>query len=106
MKRKGSKIETKEKEHNDEMTTLPSLFEAKAVKDALLKQVKSAGGTKAFYAQGDFIKSMIKTMMEALLEAEMEEHLGFEKNSALPKETANRRNGKDRKEGSRGLWRG
>ena len=75
----------------------PSLLDAGIVKDALMKQVKAAGGTKAFYAQGDFIKQLMKTTLEALLEAEMEEHLGYHKSSAEEKQTENRRNGKDRK---------
>lgn len=78
-------------------SSAPSLFEAEAVKKALLKQVKVAGGTAAFYAQGDFIKQLMKTTMEALLEAEMEEHLGYEKSSPEDKSTSNRRNGKDKK---------
>jgi len=97
MKKKGGNMETKEKERNQEAIAAPTLFEAQSVKEALLKQVKSAGGTAAFYAQGDFMKGMMKTMMEALLEAEMDEHLGFEKNNAEPKETSNRRNGKGKK---------
>ena len=80
-----------------EEPTPPSLFDAASVKDALLKQVKAAGGTEAFYAQGDFIKDLVKTTMETLLEAEMEEHLGYEKSSTETKATKNRRNGKDRK---------
>ena len=87
-------METTEKTGTSEA---PSIFDTQAVKDALLKQVKAAGGTKAFYAQGDFIKHLVKTTMEALLDAEMEEHLGYEKHAPEPKETTNRRNGKKSK---------
>jgi transposase-like protein len=96
MKKKGRKMERESV--NDELV-LPEHFkeDAEGFKEALLKKIRAAGGAKAFYAQGDFIKSLMKSTMEALLEAEMEEHLGFEKHSAEEKSTTNRRNGKDRK---------
>lgn len=90
MKRR-SKVERPEKEATE------SALDAAAFKDALMKQVRAAGGTGAFYAQGDFVKQLMKMTMETLLEAEMEEHLGFEKSSSEEKPTTNRRNGKGTK---------
>ena len=66
-------------------------------KEELLKRVRDAGGTKAFYAQGDFIQSLVKQTIETLLEAEMEEHLGYQKSAPEPKPTTNRRNGRGKK---------
>jgi hypothetical protein len=45
---------------NNETTTERSEFDTKAFTDALLKQVKAAGGTKAFYKQHDIIKELTR----------------------------------------------
>jgi transposase-like protein len=92
MKRKRNK-----KMENNETTTEPSEFDTKAFTEALLKQVKAAGGTKAFYKQHDIIKELTRATYQALLDAEMEEHLGYEKNDRESKETLNSRNGKGSK---------
>ena len=82
---------------NNETTTEPSEFDTKAFTEALLKQVKAAGGTKAFYKQHDIIKELTRATYQALLDAEMEEHLGYEKNDRESKDTPNSRNGKGSK---------
>lgn len=82
---------------NKELTTETSGFDTKGFTDALLKQVKAAGGTQAFYKQHDIIKELTRATYQALLDAEMEEHLGYEKNDRDTKETPNSRNGKGSK---------
>ena len=47
--------------------------------------------------QNGVIKKLLKTMTEKILAEEMESHLGYEKNSPVSKNTANRRNGKNKK---------
>ena len=76
---------------------LPGALNVKAFTDALLKEVKAAGGTKAFYQKHDIIKELTKATFQALLEAEMDEHLGYERNDREAKESENSRNGKGRK---------
>lgn len=82
---------------NNETITERSEFDTKAFTDALLKQVKAAGGTKTFYKQHDIIKELTRATYQALLDAEMEEHLGYEKNDRESKETPNSRKGKGSK---------
>lgn len=87
-------MESKEPTKQDE---LPATIDTKMFTDALLAQVRAAGGTKEFYKKHDIIKELTKATFQALLDAEMEEHLGYEKNDREGKETENARNGKGRK---------
>jgi len=75
----------------------PTVFDAKDFAKTLKQQVKAAGGTKAFYAQHDVVKTFTKVLFESLLEAEMEEHLGYEKHDPEGQKTGNSRNGKGSK---------
>ena len=45
----------------------------------------------------DMLKSLFKGTIETMLEAEMDEHLGYEKNSVLGNNSGNSRNGYNRK---------
>lgn len=87
-------METKEETKPIE---LPATIDPKAFTDAILQQVKAAGGTKEFYKKHDIIKALTKATFQALLDAEMEEHLGYGKNEREAKETPNSRNGKGTK---------
>lgn len=76
-------------------------FDAEAFKAALLKEVKAAGGTEAYYKQAggaqNLARSIMKPFYEALLQAEMDDHLGYEKHGTKPQKGGNARNGKGRK---------
>jgi len=68
-----------------------------ALTGSLIAQVKAAGGTKALYGNGNFMKELSKAMFQALLETEMEEHLGYPANDRESKQEQNSRNGKGTK---------
>jgi len=76
---------------------LPGTLNTKAFSEALMEQVRAAGGTQEFYKKHDIIKEMTRAMFQTLLDAEMEEHLGYKINDRESKETLNSRNGRGRK---------
>lgn len=75
----------------------PTVFDTKSFTDGLKAQIKSAGGTAAFYKQNDIIKQLTKATFQAMLDVEMEEHLGYGVNDREAKQGSNTRNGKGTK---------
>lgn len=80
-----------------ERESLPGTIDTEAFTEALLAQVKAAGGTEEFYKKHDIIKELTRATFQALLEAEMTEHLGYAPHEREEKETRNSRNGKGKK---------
>jgi transposase-like protein len=66
----------------------------KEVLDELLKEYK---GPDDFYGPEGLIKQLSKALIERAMQAELTEQIGYEKNGAGEKATANRRNGKSSK---------
>ena len=66
----------------------------KEVLDELLKEYK---GPDDFYGPEGLIKQLSKALIERAMQAELTEQIGYEKNDAGEKATANRRNGKSSK---------
>jgi transposase-like protein len=89
--RMATTTESKERE------SLPGTIDTEAFTEALLAQVKAAGGTEEFYKKHDIIKELTRATFQALLEAEMTEHLGYAPHEREEKETRNSRNGKGKK---------
>lgn len=76
---------------------LPGTIDTKAFSEALMEQVRAAGGTGEFFKKHDIIKEMTRAMFQTLLDAEMEEHLGYKRNDRESKDGTNARNGRSRK---------
>jgi transposase-like protein len=70
----------------------PSIIDNDKFQQQLLAQIREQGGTSAIDTEGIF-KDLVKKTLEALLQAEMEEHLGYEKNSLQGHNGGNSRNG-------------
>lgn len=67
-----------------------------AFEKLLKEQISSKGGVKKIGGH-KFVKELMSRTYQALLDAEMDEHLGYSKNSSLGKGSGNSRNGKGKK---------
>lgn len=63
----------------------------------LEKELANAKTMDDLMGQNGVIKKLLKTMTERIIQNEMDEHLGYDKNSSELKDTTNRRNGKSKK---------
>lgn len=63
---------------------------AKEIARALLQCTKPPESAEEAYA---LVRDAFSGIIEDLFKAEMNEHLGYEKSSPIPKQTSNRRNG-------------
>lgn len=72
-------------------------IDTKAFTEALLAQVKAAGGVGEFLKQGDVVQELTRSIYQTLLDVEMAEHLGYGPNEREAKETTNARNGRGKK---------
>jgi transposase-like protein len=86
-----------EKKEETTQAAFAGTMDTKRFTDALIEEVRAAGGTKAFYGKHDVIKELTRAAFQALLNAEMEEHLGYKENEREVKETTNSRNGRGKK---------
>jgi len=62
-------------------------------KSKLSELLKGYNKADDLFGKGGLIKSLIKNVVEAALEAEMNDHLGYDKNTKSEKQTSNKRNG-------------
>ena len=79
-------------ESQQELTVANLLGDGEEFKKQLMDKLRNRGGTAAVDSK-KFFQVLVQQTLEALLELEMEEHLGYAKNDAIGRGTANSRNG-------------